>query len=126
MTNAKSHDPGVEGAATLKWARSFLVLTLVAALFGLGYLAVGSVGIAQTLLISFLAALLVTLILGLVGGLKMPIGERPSRFHGGPGTAERQGRNVRRRGPDPLPTSCRGGPPTGIPAGGSGPGLPPA
>lgn len=56
----------------VRWAQAFLVLTLVAALFGLGRLAVTSVGIAQTLFVSFLAVLLGTLILGIVGARKVP------------------------------------------------------
>jgi uncharacterized membrane protein YtjA (UPF0391 family) len=73
----------------LRWAQAFLVLTLVAALFGLGRLAVASVGIAQTLFVSFLATLLVPLILGLLGGVKMTIGNRHNRFRVGPDPAGR-------------------------------------
>lgn len=76
MTRAKSHDPGVEGVATRQWARSFLVLTLLAALVGLGRLAVSSAGIAQGLFVGFLAALLLVLVLGLAGGLTRTVGPR--------------------------------------------------
>jgi uncharacterized membrane protein YtjA (UPF0391 family) len=72
----------------LSWARTFLVLTLVAALVGLGRLAVTSVGIAQTLLVSLLAAVLVTLILGLVGGLKLTAEARHNRGRAGPDPAD--------------------------------------
>lgn len=91
MTRAKSHDPGVEGVATRQSARAFLVLTLLAALVGLGRLAVSSAGIAQGLFVGFLAALLVTLIAGLVGGLKMATGDRNSRVRVGPDSAGRSG-----------------------------------
>lgn len=51
----------------LRWAMGFLVLALVAALFGFGGLAVASTGIAQTLFYLFLLVFLVTLVLGLLG-----------------------------------------------------------
>jgi uncharacterized membrane protein YtjA (UPF0391 family) len=44
----------------------FLVLALVAALFGFGGLAATSAGIAQTLFYLFLLVFLVTLVLGLI------------------------------------------------------------
>jgi uncharacterized membrane protein YtjA (UPF0391 family) len=52
----------------LRWAMGFLVLALVAALFGFGGLAATSAGIAQTLFYLFLLVFLVTLALGLVSG----------------------------------------------------------
>lgn len=50
----------------LRWAMGFLVLALVAALFGFGGLAATSAGIAQTLFYLFLLVFLVTLVLGLI------------------------------------------------------------
>ena len=50
----------------LRWAIGFLVLALVAALFGFGGLAATSAGIAQTLFYLFLLVFLVTLVLGLI------------------------------------------------------------
>lgn len=52
----------------LRWALGFLVLALVAALFGFGGLAATSAGIARTLFYLFLLVFLVTLVLGLVSG----------------------------------------------------------
>jgi len=52
----------------LKWAMGFLVLALVAALFGFGGLAATSAGLAKTLFYLFLLVFLVTLVLGMVGG----------------------------------------------------------
>jgi uncharacterized membrane protein YtjA (UPF0391 family) len=52
----------------LRWAMGFLILALVAALFGFGGLAVASTGIAQILFYLFLLVFLVTLVLGLVSG----------------------------------------------------------
>ncbi len=55
----------------LRLALAFLVLALVAALFGFGGLAATSAGIAQTLFVIFLVIFLVTLILGVLGGRKV-------------------------------------------------------
>lgn len=52
----------------LRWAMGFLILSLVAALFGFGGIAVASTGIAQILFYLFLLVFLVTLVLGLVSG----------------------------------------------------------
>jgi uncharacterized membrane protein YtjA (UPF0391 family) len=57
----------------LRWAMGFLVLALVAALFGFGGLATASVGIAQVLFYLFLLVFLVTLVLGLVSGRRSPV-----------------------------------------------------
>lgn len=54
----------------LRLALAFLILALVAALFGFGGLAATSAGIAQTLFVIFLVIFLVTLILGVLGGRK--------------------------------------------------------
>jgi len=50
----------------LYWAAVFLVIALVAALFGFGGIAAGAVEIAKILFFIFLAVFLVTLILGLL------------------------------------------------------------
>jgi uncharacterized membrane protein YtjA (UPF0391 family) len=55
----------------LKLALAFLILALVAALFGFGGLAATSAGIAKTLFVIFLVIFLVTLILGVLGGRKV-------------------------------------------------------
>jgi uncharacterized membrane protein YtjA (UPF0391 family) len=52
----------------LRWALGFLILAMVAALFGFGGLAATSAGIAQTLFYLFLLVFLVTLVLGLIAG----------------------------------------------------------
>lgn len=49
----------------LRWALSFFVLALVAALFGFGGLAATSAGIAKTLFYVFLIVFLVSLVFGL-------------------------------------------------------------
>jgi uncharacterized membrane protein YtjA (UPF0391 family) len=50
----------------LYWAAVFLVIALVAALFGFGGIAAGAVEIAKILFFVFLAVFLVTLVLGLL------------------------------------------------------------
>lgn len=55
----------------LRLALAFLILALVAALFGFGGLAATSAGIAQTLFVIFLVIFLVTLILGVLAGRKV-------------------------------------------------------
>lgn len=52
----------------LRYAMGFLILSLVAALFGFGGLAIASTGIAQILFYLFLLVFLVTLVIGLVSG----------------------------------------------------------
>jgi uncharacterized membrane protein YtjA (UPF0391 family) len=54
----------------LRLALAFLLLAVVAALFGFGGLAATSAGIAQILFAIFLVVFLVSLILGLVGARK--------------------------------------------------------
>jgi uncharacterized membrane protein YtjA (UPF0391 family) len=51
----------------LYWAAVFLVIALVAALFGFGGIAAGAVEIAKILFFVFLIIFLVTLVIGLVG-----------------------------------------------------------
>jgi len=50
----------------LRWAFGFLVLALVAALFGFGVLASAAIGIAEILFYVFLVLFLVTLVAGLL------------------------------------------------------------
>lgn len=80
MPSGKLHNPGRAGPFVRGWARAALVLSLVPALLGLGLLAFTSVGMAQTLFASFLAVLLGTQILGILGGqTRVEAGhERPS------------------------------------------------
>lgn len=52
----------------LGWAVFFLVIALVAALFGFGGLAGTAVGIAKLLFFVFLAIFLISLIMGLARG----------------------------------------------------------
>ncbi len=52
----------------LGWALSFLILAMIAALFGWGNLAVASAGIAQILFFTFLVLFLVSLIAGAFRG----------------------------------------------------------
>ena len=49
----------------LYWALVFFVVTLVAALFGFGGIAVAAAGIAKLLFYLFLVVFLVTLVMGL-------------------------------------------------------------
>jgi uncharacterized membrane protein YtjA (UPF0391 family) len=55
----------------LRWALAFLVLALIAALFGFGGIAAASAGIAKTLFFLFLVIFAVTLILGLAAGRRI-------------------------------------------------------
>ena len=57
----------------LRWAMGFLILALVAALFGFGGIAMASTGVAQILFYLFLLVFMVTLVLGLVGGRHSPV-----------------------------------------------------
>ncbi len=52
----------------LGWALTFLVVALVAALFGFGGIASASAGIAQILFFVFVALFVVTLVVRLVRG----------------------------------------------------------
>lgn len=55
----------------LRWAMIFLVLALVAALFGFGGIASASAGIAKILFTIFLVVFAVMLLLGLAAGRKV-------------------------------------------------------
>jgi uncharacterized membrane protein YtjA (UPF0391 family) len=57
----------------LRWAATFLVLALVAALFGFGGIAATSAEIAKLLFFVFLIVFAVTLIMGLAGGRRPPV-----------------------------------------------------
>lgn len=56
----------------LRWALAFFIVAIVAALFGFGGIAVASAGIAKILFLIFLIGFLVTLVLGLVAGRRVP------------------------------------------------------
>jgi uncharacterized membrane protein YtjA (UPF0391 family) len=59
-----SHDPvqSSKGNIMLGWALGFLVVALIAALFGFGGLASASAGIAQILFFVFVALFVITLV----------------------------------------------------------------
>ena len=50
----------------LRWALGFLVLALIAAVFGFGGIAVASAGIAKILFFLFLIVFVITLVTGVV------------------------------------------------------------
>ncbi len=56
----------------LRWAMGFLVLALIAAIFGYGGVAATSAGIAKTLFIVFLVIAAVTFLMGMMGARKAP------------------------------------------------------
>jgi uncharacterized membrane protein YtjA (UPF0391 family) len=60
-------------APVLRWAATFLVLALVAALFGFGGIAATSAEIAKLLFFVFLIVFAVTLIMGLASGKRPPV-----------------------------------------------------
>ena len=55
----------------LRWAFAFLILALIAGLFGFGGLAATSVGIAKTLFMVFVIFAVIALLIGLVTGRKV-------------------------------------------------------
>jgi uncharacterized membrane protein YtjA (UPF0391 family) len=57
----------------LRWALIFLVVAMVAALFGFGGIAASAEGIARILFFIFLVLFLVGLLLGLMGGRGGPL-----------------------------------------------------
>jgi len=63
-------DRGVSqrGVTMLSWALTFLVVAIIAAIFGFGGIASTAAGIAQILFVIFLALFLVSLIVGLMRG----------------------------------------------------------
>jgi uncharacterized membrane protein YtjA (UPF0391 family) len=52
----------------LSWALTFLIIAMIAAVFGFGNIAAGAVGIAQVLFFLFLVAFVVSLVIGLTTG----------------------------------------------------------
>ncbi len=57
----------------LRWAFLFLVLALIAGLFGFGGVAVASAGIAKTLFMVFVVFAVIALVFGLVTGKKIAV-----------------------------------------------------
>lgn len=57
----------------LYWALTFLVIALVAALFGFGNIAAGAMGIAQILFFVFLVLFIVSLVMGGFRGRRTPL-----------------------------------------------------
>jgi uncharacterized membrane protein YtjA (UPF0391 family) len=72
MTAATSlpHAPG-RGAAQLSWGIAFLIMALVAALFGFGGIASAVSGIAKLLFFLFLTIFFILLVLGLISRLRV-------------------------------------------------------
>ena len=56
----------------LRWALGFLIVAIIAALFGFSGIATASVGIAKLLFFLFLIGFLVTLVLGLFSRPHVP------------------------------------------------------
>lgn len=56
----------------LGWALTFLLVALIAGVFGFGGVASASMGIAQVLFFIFLVGFLITLVMYLVGGRRAP------------------------------------------------------
>ena len=57
----------------LRWALIFLIVAIVAAVFGFGGIAAGATSIAMILFWVFLAICIVMFLLGLVGGRARPL-----------------------------------------------------
>lgn len=51
----------------LKWAATFFVIAIIAAVFGFGGIAGGAIEIAKILFYIFVVVFLVTLVMGLIG-----------------------------------------------------------
>ncbi|MGH7583657.1 MAG: DUF1328 domain-containing protein [Gemmatimonadales bacterium] len=56
----------------LRWALIFFIVAVIAAVFGFGGIAAASVGIAKILFFIFLIGFLITLLLGLAAGRRVP------------------------------------------------------
>jgi uncharacterized membrane protein YtjA (UPF0391 family) len=56
----------------LRWALIFFIVAIIAALFGFGGIAVASAGIAKILFLIFLIGFLITLVVGLAAGRRVP------------------------------------------------------
>lgn len=52
----------------LSWALAFFIIAIVAAVFGFGGIAAGAAGIAKFLFLLFLAAFIISLIVGVASG----------------------------------------------------------
>lgn len=62
------HGKGDRGLTMLGWALTFLVIAIIAAIFGFGGIAGTAAGIAQVLFYIFLAVFLISVIMGLARG----------------------------------------------------------
>jgi uncharacterized membrane protein YtjA (UPF0391 family) len=58
----------------LRWSLIFLVVALVAALFGFGGIAASAEGIARILFFIFLVLFVISLLMGLITGRRPPMG----------------------------------------------------
>ena len=56
----------------LRWALAFLIVAIVAAFLGFGGIAFASAGIAKILFLIFLVGFLITLVMGLISGRRVP------------------------------------------------------
>lgn len=56
----------------LRWAIAFLIIAIIAALFGFGGIAATATGIAKILFYIFLVLFLIALLFGLLGGRTPP------------------------------------------------------
>jgi uncharacterized membrane protein YtjA (UPF0391 family) len=54
----------------LSWALAFFIIAVIAAVFGFGGIAAGAAGIAKFLFLLFLAAFVISLIVGISAGRK--------------------------------------------------------
>ncbi|MEY4550599.1 MAG: hypothetical protein RL685_6794 [Pseudomonadota bacterium] len=59
-----AHPSFISGGTMLHWAAVFLVIALVAALFGFGGIAAGAAGIAKVLFVLFIILALVAFVVG--------------------------------------------------------------
>jgi uncharacterized membrane protein YtjA (UPF0391 family) len=60
----------------LYWALIFFIIAIVAAFFGFGRIATTAAGVAQVLFFVFLVIFLVSLVIGVAGRRRLPIGGR--------------------------------------------------
>jgi uncharacterized membrane protein YtjA (UPF0391 family) len=65
--------PRQEEVEMLSWALMFLVIAIIAALFGFGGIATASAGIAKILFFVFIVGFLIALIAGLMGGRRRSV-----------------------------------------------------
>ncbi|HEY3933972.1 MAG TPA: DUF1328 domain-containing protein [Gemmatimonadales bacterium] len=56
----------------LRWALAFFIVAIIAAIFGFGGIAVASAGIAKILFFIFLIGFLISLLMGLAAGRRVP------------------------------------------------------